>query len=998
MYRRLRSSLSLLFVGATMAGLGQELVLRQFDEENGLPSNCVLDLFVDSENLLWVGTNKGLYRYDGFDFERIGVGTALDSVNIVSMYEDTARHQMLLSSYGERLFAYRNNAVREFAHDRPDVGKTLGGSIGEHLLLRDGSFRATHSQHPSTYVIDPDRFTIRTTKNTDARFAGRVEEVNDRLLTTCYHHHPHLPLKDAIHWGGADTTIRVTVGPFSHALCTPHAGKLRGGGNYMHHYTTLVLMTSEGAWHRVDLENNILGVHVDERNHLWVRVEGVGLRCFDARLRPLPISAPALERTNISDCVRDKQGGFWFSTVDRGLFYCASPDVLTYSAQRAYHTAWASSLAALDTATVLVGTANAQLYRSTVGSGTSLEASADELGLSGEVKSIEVDEDIVIPGSFRMQWSISRSKPIRFPRRDERWGAVHDVQPIDSTRTLLAGIGGLRLADTRTPDTLYLLYTQARCYRIVPGPMLGTWCAACLDGLHLYGPDGIRRYAETDPLLRTPIRDMVRARDTLWLATHKGVMVHTTAGTSRLALPGNVPFPECRAFAEGPGGSLWVASLDGLFHIQPAPGGPVIARYGRAQGLPSDAHYDVVRTGRWIWSISGADVCFFDPDDTRMPTPYTTMNIMEVSGWAGDRKVGTGTSFDHSVDHVRMVLRGVNYARFERDAFRYRLDRNGPWAYARGTVVDLLGLRPGSYVAEVQAADAVGGWSPSLTVPWTIHPAWWQRSAVRMSAVALIMTLIGAGAWYYRERRQRERWLASEVQRYHHKALIAQMEPHFLFNALTSIQGFVARGDVDASTRYMAKFAKLMRGLLQAARDEVVRLSDEVATLENYCALEALRSNPTFTYTIEVDPSIDASTVVLPSFLVQPYVENAVRHGLRNLGTERPGRLSVRFAPAADGGLVCTVEDNGVGRQATASLQRTGDGWRSMGTSINTERFRLMERMHGPRSIGTTTEDLNDDQGKVIGTRVTLRLPVIGEREQPGTTTERDDESSGGGR
>jgi LytS/YehU family sensor histidine kinase len=206
------------------------------------------------------------------------------------------------------------------------------------------------------------------------------------------------------------------------------------------------------------------------------------------------------------------------------------------------------------------------------------------------------------------------------------------------------------------------------------------------------------------------------------------------------------------------------------------------------------------------------------------------------------------------------------------------------------------------------------------------------------------------------------------------------MEPHFLYNALTSIQGFMAQGDVHASARYLAKFAKLMRGLLNAAHHERSTLAEEMALLENYCALEALRSDPAFTFSITIDPDLPHNAHI-PSFMVQPHVENAIRHGLRPLTDGRTGELQVHFARAGADTVRCSVRDNGIGRVASAASPAT-DHARSMGTGITAERARLMARSFGADRISVRTEDLYTQEGQACGTSVTLLLPLT---NTPGT-------------
>ena len=146
--------------------------------------------------------------------------------------------------------------------------------------------------------------------------------------------------------------------------------------------------------------------------------------------------------------------------------------------------------------------------------------------------------------------------------------------------------------------------------------------------------------------------------------------------------------------------------------------------------------------------------------------------------------------------------------------------------------------------------------------------------------------------------------------------------------------------------------------------------------LENYCALEAVRTEPPLSYAITQSADLLPSSMLIPSFLVQPYVENAIRHGLRNLNGERTPHLAIRFEPEGLGAIRCTVEDNGVGRKVASSITAKGEGWRSLGTRINEERLPLLSRSDRSGTFTIDTQDLYDAEGRSAGTRVVIILPI----------------------
>lgn len=972
----MRSAVLSVVVLLVIAARGQEIGLRHLDEEAGLPSDCVLDLFIDRDNLLWIGTNKGLYRYDGFGFERIGAGTALDAVNIVGIHQDPRNGSMLLSAYGERLFRYKDGRVDEFRIMGEPACQSTAGCIEGFARLPDGRLRAHHDQRFSSYVIDPDKLVITTDPPSPMAAYGTITDEGGALfawLTGSTTMGP--PLYDSVRFHGR--SLRLPVDRLGSLLLTiaPEADTLRSGALCLSHYADLYVLRADAAPLHQRFTSRILGVSQDRSGRLWVRLYGEGIRCFDEQLHALPIALSALDGTHVTDCVEDAGGGLWFSTIDRGLYYCASPDVRSLRSHAQFHAPWVSTIAAAAGGSVLVGCGDGRLWQAYADGRCVAFPGVETAGGREEIKGIQIDLDSVVhPGSLVLDVRMKDRRTTAPKDRNPHWRPLYDMVRLDDRRYLVAGISGLRIADLDHPDVGDTIVQGIRCFRLLQEPGKKTWLVATQRGLQRTDGTTAAPAFPEDTVLSGTIHDILFTGDSLWVATHTGLLLRTAEGTRIVELPGPVQRPQCRALALDPAGALLVGTLDGLFRIARGPSGG-IRRFGRAQGLPNDAVYDVVSSGRWVWCVSGPDVCFFDPLRMRSPDMHTPLHVLDVLGWSGETIVTRGHTFEHVVDHVRLNLRGVNYARFGTDAFRYRLRAGSAWITAPRPVIDLLGLRPGEYRAEVQAAGADGEWGPSEEVRWTIRPAFWQLTWVRTLAIILVSAAVVGSAWYYRDRKQRMVLLGLEAQRHHHKALLAQMEPHFLYNALTSIQGFVSTGDVRSSARYLAKFAKLMRGLLNAAHAERITIDEEMAIMDNYCALEALRSDPPFTYTITKDDLLDGAARI-PSFMVQPYVENAVRHGLRGLQGLRPGRLSIRFERTVEG-MRCVVEDNGVGRAATAVAQQEGEGWRGLGTNINAERVRLLARIHRAEHIAVRTDDLRNNAGEATGTRVTLHMPLL---------------------
>jgi LytS/YehU family sensor histidine kinase len=210
-------------------------------------------------------------------------------------------------------------------------------------------------------------------------------------------------------------------------------------------------------------------------------------------------------------------------------------------------------------------------------------------------------------------------------------------------------------------------------------------------------------------------------------------------------------------------------------------------------------------------------------------------------------------------------------------------------------------------------------------------------------------------------------------------ALQAQMNPHFIFNCLTSVQQYIVDQDIPSANKYITGLAKLIRLTLHNSSLAFIRLKDEVRYLSAYLALEKLRYKEKMEYSIDVDPQIIQTSCYIPPMLIQPYVENSIRHGLRH----RKGgmgyiRLSICQSQRAERqALTIIVEDNGIGRKRSAQYQTAQHiEYQSRGMTMTAERIRMINAAYG-EDIRVEVVDLEDAAGLPAGTRVVMQFRIF---------------------
>ena len=205
------------------------------------------------------------------------------------------------------------------------------------------------------------------------------------------------------------------------------------------------------------------------------------------------------------------------------------------------------------------------------------------------------------------------------------------------------------------------------------------------------------------------------------------------------------------------------------------------------------------------------------------------------------------------------------------------------------------------------------------------------------------------------------------------KALRAQMNPHFLFNCLNSINRYIVINDTVKASGYLTKFSKLIRLILDNSANDTTSLENEIAMLKLYLEMESMRFEGKFTYHIETDRTLAIDTIIIPSMIIQPYIENAIWHGLLNKGDN--GHLEINFISKGTEELEVIIEDDGVGRVKAKELKsKNALKNKSYGMKITNDRIKVLNQLYDA-AAKVVIEDLYEKNGEAGGTRVILHIP-----------------------
>jgi ligand-binding sensor domain-containing protein len=423
-------------------------------------------------------------------------------------------------------------------------------------------------------------------------------------------------------------------------------------------------------------------------------------------------------------------------------------------------------------------------------------------------------------------------------------------------------------------------------------------------------------------------------------------------------------------FAPDLQGNWWFATKNGLIYFNEAKN--TFKRFTTADGLYSndlDATVFCAPSGKMIiGALSFLTV--FDPNkilQSSQKVPQILFTKFTANG-NSIADIGSNTiNLDHNNNNIVFEWALPDYTNALRNQYYCRLQGiDSSWRYVGNKgEVQYANLSPGTYTILLRAANANGDFAnDNITIHFIIHPPFWKTNWF----LALVVLLAGFFIYWLFRRRvnivKRKAALQQQMSELEMKALRAQMNPHFIFNSLNSIQECIVTKNTDAAYNYLSQFSKLVRRILENSGKEMVPLKEEQELMQWYLSLEQLRFTDEFTFSIQNNCS--NPQIEIPSMIVQPFIENALWHGLAN----KQGKKIISLVFNDDNtGIAIEISDNGIGRKAAALLPRRPDK-QSMGLDITKERLQNYSHTSSIEII-----DLLDTNGNAGGTKVIIHLP-----------------------
>lgn len=429
-------------------------------------------------------------------------------------------------------------------------------------------------------------------------------------------------------------------------------------------------------------------------------------------------------------------------------------------------------------------------------------------------------------------------------------------------------------------------------------------------------------------------------------------------------------------------GNLWISTDKGISRFNPHTGKFRI--FGPTDGLRieefnADAAY-LAPDGQMFFGGMGGVVSFYpDSLDENFGEGHISPLVItdfKVSGFPRFFKKAVydmqSISLQKGDDNFSASFACLNFNEADKILYRYRLaGYNSRWIETDHfhRFVNFAGLAPGKYRLDIEASDRNGGWvnksGVEIIIPSFFYQTIWFKLLVIMLVLMMVAILV---ILYVRQIQARERQKQDHLRL---ESLRGQMNPHFIFNSLNSINYFISKSDRLSANRYIADFSKLIRAILSNMSNDYISLDKEIESLQDYLNLEFLRFGDKFDYTLVVEITDTELIKVFPG-LVQPFIENAIWHGVRGL-EDRKGLITIAFQITPMEKLQCIVQDDGIGRRQSETRKSGMTGKKSRGIGIVLERLQIINSLE-KKEYNVLIEDAYPEKAD-CGTRVVLDIP-----------------------
>ncbi|MFD1063172.1 histidine kinase [Winogradskyella litorisediminis] len=946
----------------------QEPVSIHLTEENGLPDVEFYSMLEDNEGYMWLAANKGLFRYDGKEFK------AYTNLN----KRGRSFFNLKLDKYGNvwcnniagQFFRVKNDSLQLFL----DFKDELNGALPDYIFFKNNLvFKARNKFFFIDLVTKQKKVKVGFKYGTNIGFVNK----NNNFVSL-------------------DSTLNFQIRKSIDSLTTfsfpEYSNEIKDdklGFTSFYKYKTLDVLLFQNKYNfkkklflfeskrltNINLPEQFSSFYIHQifiDNNYWFFSTTKGVFKCVIRNQNLHIIQHYFSEENVTATVKDFNNNLWFSTLNNGVFVVPNENIISYSKFQDV-----TALEKKNDSVVYVGELNGKLSELSLNSSIKTRHS---LSSNSVVRQLHYDDEKLFYASDQNTYLYNEITNFKTPY--QQFAALKSVDKISDTSYVI----GKNYESSILNKNSEIVLEKKRAYKAIYSERNKSILLSSVNGLDKYDYPSLDKqpiYYDNKSIYAF---DLTETKNGIfWAATYsQGVFGIKDGKVIKHLKTENGLASNTTSKIAADGSNLWIATDLGLqFYNSDL---NTFQTLSRLNGLNSFninqlevlKNHVVFSSNLGLFSLQKDNV-FQDKQIPKVEITSVTLNetptILEDSYTLKQTESEIAISFhskgfqsDKTIDYYYKL---------------YGFDENYKMVNDASQEVKYNSLPAGNFTFKVKAKNKFANnfSQPAflkINVVLPFYKTWWFWALVFSVAVVLVI-------WYFKKQTNR---LKKEQQIELEKAKISkdlvfsqlenlrsQMNPHFIFNALNSIQDYIITNEKKLARQYLVRFSRLIRTYLEHSQKNRVSLSEELNALNLYLQLEKDRFEDDFEFEISVDKQLNTDEIFLPSLFIQPYVENALKHGLLHKSENK--NLKISFVKKeSEGLLICKIRDNGIGREASAKIKaKRQKDHRSFATSANQKRIDLLNKS-GDKRFKVEIIDLKDTNNQSLGTEVVLQIPM----------------------
>jgi ligand-binding sensor domain-containing protein len=966
-------------IGSTGLVCAQTIVSNHYSVNDGLPSSECYWMMQDSKHFLWIATDAGIVKYDGYHFTTYNSSKGLPDNTVFKIHEDRYG-RIWFSSYSGKMAYYNHKTDSIYTipanEDLSNIVKTLPVDFcfdnQDTLwisLYMQGYVKLTPPYYKDfkAYSAVQNGYYIKEVERQQFIYGADIKDLYPNF------HLKFLDKKNKVDEFTATYRNFTLVGRLSAIQLNDTSYLLSSGGAVFK-----IRKNSDIEMTDLKLKENaaIISMYKDTKNRIWLCTKGNGLLVYqNEKFTDLQFSL--FPNDIITNVLEDADHGFWISTTNNGVYHIPSLDFKFYNKQ-----AGLSSDKVYD-----IAISDDKLY-CTVDDGklNILDLNTQQFQYKSDVvyNYIYGCKGYLIWNNITTQLYNLNKKSITDLVKEKTNGKLSLKKVIHYDSSYLLGFdpsSNIYLIHKSTAYVKLLVKLSSKVFSIYRDRnkiYIGT-----KQGLYKFENEKLLFLGTSNPMLCSRVEDIVGVKDVLFIATKGfGVLCYKDNKIMQYFNETNgLASDICKCIFKDNQGNIWVGtnkgisrlSLDGSNHY-------VCQTLNLLNGLVSNEINQILEYQDRLYFATNSGIGTFKiniESDTKKAMPVYIESFSVNNEKFDFSKIQV---LSYNQNFINIQYKAIYLKNRGDILYRYKLEGlDTSWTYSKHTFVQFTTLPSGQYHFLLQARGNDLNWSSAAAslnfqIKKPFWNTWWFVWLLILSAFGLIAIIYQRRIAHVKDIEAQKTESNIKIAASELKALRSQMNPHFIFNAINSIQNFVIKNESVEAQKYLTKFSKLIRSVLENSKQEIVLLQKEIESLNLYLELEALRASFSFDYCITVDEGLKNASVYIPTMLIQPYIENAILHGVLPL-TERRGIITIDFDSDTEY-LICKIKDNGIGRQKAIEIkQKKYLDYHSMGMSVANDRILNLNKY---TQIQTSVNIIDlFEKDLPCGTQITIKIKMI---------------------